>query len=208
LAGRTPFSIRRHMDFSDLSLKRLSLDYRNIDYSHQISIHPYYSEFLTFFEDRDVIGYNDVIVAVHMVYGWMPTMLRLDTREIDSILLLLNDIKDGGSPTLEDLMLLRGMMNNSMVGPSKLLHFIDPQRFAIWDSRIFRYITGKVSQSQIANAVNYFDYLEYINRLVLEPGFLPIHDHVRNKIGATYTKLRTAEIVMFETDKLNGRRII
>lgn len=201
-AGSAEYTFRLgHMDFSTLSLDRLSPDARTVDYSHQISIHPYYCEFLEFFAGKKALEYNHLIVATHMVYGWMPTMLRLDTTEVDKILYLLNDIKKGATPTLSDLFLLRGMMNNSMVGPSKLLHFLDPKRFAIWDSRIYRYISGRVIQSQIAKAENYLGYLEHINELVSDPGFLPIHDHVADQMGTTYTKLRSAEIIMFETDK-------
>lgn len=188
-------------------MERLRSDCLRIDYSHQISIHPYYCEFLAFFSKRETIGYNDLVVATHMIYGWMPTMLRLNTGDIEKALLLLNDIKNGASPTLSDLLILRGMMNNSMVGPSKLLHFLDPERFAIWDSRIFRYITGEVKQNRIAKAINYSDYLEYINGIVESPDFRTVHDHVRNEMKVEYTKLRTAEIVMFETDKISGKRI-
>lgn len=196
------------MDFTDLTLDRLLADFRNIDYTHQISVHPHYSEFLGFFSSKDVLVYNDVVVAAHMVYGRMPTMLRLKTDEIDEILKLLNGIKNGGRTTLTDLDLIRAMMNNSMVGPSKLLHFINPEMYAIWDSRIFRYITGAIDQPKISKAINYLDYLQHINSLVLEPGFSHIHDCVQSEMKVSHSKLRTAEIVMFETDKLNILRVI
>lgn len=195
------------MEFTNLRLDSLLKDYQEVDYSHQISIHPYYSEFIEFFKSKDVLVYNDIIVATHMVYGWMPTMLRINTKEIDQVLVLLNKVKKGHSASLEELGLLRAMINNSMVGPSKLLHFISPEKYAIWDSRIFRYITGKVNQSQISKAINYFGYLEGINSLVNQPGFLRIHEYVQSEMNVEYSKLRTAEIVMFETDKINGKRI-
>jgi len=195
------------MEFTNLNLDSLRNDYQKIDYSHQITIHPYYNEFIQFFKSKDILVYNDIIVAAHMVYGWMPTMLRINTKEIDQVLVLLNKVKNGHTASLEELELLRAMINNSMVGPSKLVHFINPEKYAIWDSRIFRYITGNNKQSQISKAIHYFRYLELINSLVNQNGFLRIHQYVQTKMNVEYSKLRTAEIVMFETDKINGKRI-
>ncbi len=195
------------MEFTNLNLDSLLKDYQEVDYSHQISIHPYYSEFIEFFKSKDILVYNDIIVATHMVYGWMPTMLRINTKEIEQVLVLLNKVKKGHSASLEELGLLRTMINNSMVGPSKLLHFISPEKYAIWDSRIFRYIIGKVNQSQISKATNYFGYLEGIISLVNQPDFLQVHEYVQSEMNVEYSKLRTAEIVMFETDKISGKTI-
>ena len=200
-------TLTSQMDFSALTMSRLIEDSKNIDFSHQISVHPYYSEFLKFFASKETIGYSDVIVAAHMVYGWMPTMLRINTVNIEKILPVLNRVKNGGMAGLDDLILLRGMINNSMVGPSKLLHFIAPENYAIWDSRIYRYITDDLNQSRISKAINYLDYLEHLKLLVDRPEYLSVHRHVEEKMGVVYSKLRTAELVMFETDKLNRLRV-
>jgi len=195
------------MDFSRLTLTNLFRDCRKIDYSHQISIHPYYNEFIAFFKEKKHLDFNDIVVAAHMVYGWMPTMLRLDTSEIEAVLKVLNRVKYGHLASLEELGLIRSMMNNSMVGPSKLLHFIHPDNYAIWDSRIYRYIFGTINQNQIAKADNYHDYLNVVKTLTANNRFLRVHDFVQESMNVSYSKLRTAEIVMFETDKRNGKRI-
>ncbi|HRL70351.1 MAG TPA: hypothetical protein PLT79_01470, partial [Flavobacterium sp.] len=41
------------------------------------------------------------------------------------------------------LEIVKKCINNSLVRISKLLHFINPSIYAIWVSRIFRYITRK-----------------------------------------------------------------
>ena len=195
------------MDYSGLTLARLFTDCRKIDYSHQITIHPYYNEFIVFFEQKKHLDFNDIVVATHMVYGWMPTMLRLDTSKIDVVLRVLNRVKYGHFASLDELSFIRSMMNNSMVGPSKLLHLINPDNYAIWDSRIYRYIFGSINQNQIAKTDNYHEYLNVINTLTENDRFLRIHDFVQQSMNVSYSKLRTAEIVMFETDKRIGKRI-
>ncbi len=191
------------MDFTRLNTDRLFSDSLKIDYTYQISIHSHYQEFLNFFSSKEIVEYNDLVVGAHMVYGRMPTMLRLNTKKVDTILLLVNHIKNGATVNIENLIMLQEMLNNSMVGTSKLLHFLAPERFAIWDSRIFRYIAGGNRPTQIGKAVNYFEYLEHINELISEGSFLKAHDFVLGKMNVAHSRLRTTEIVMFETDKQN-----
>ena len=190
------------MEFTNLTLDRLRVDSGKLDYAYQIALHPYYMEFIDFFRVKDTLVSKDIIVGTHMVYGRMPTMLRLNTGEIKKVLKLLNKIKQGHSATLQEFEILKAMINNSMVGVSKLLHFINPDKYAIWDSRIFRYVTGKDNTLQISKAANYYHYLTHINILTNQPGFLSIHEYVQREMKVEHGKLRTAEIVMFETDKL------
>ena len=57
--------------------------------------------------------------------------------------LLLNKAKSGNLLNSEELEIVKKCVNNSLVGTSKLLHFINPSIYAIWDSKIFRNITEK-----------------------------------------------------------------
>jgi len=98
-------------------------------------------------------------------------------------------------------------MNNSMVGPSKLLHFIRPDLYAIWDSRIYRYIHGQINQNEISKPSNYILYMSTLNEVVKHPQFLSIKSFVRDQFKHELSPLRIAEIIMFEKDKLSGERI-
>lgn len=76
-----------------------------------------------------------------MVYGWMPTMLRVYGRgpgplencprnlNWDGIISKLN----GGDPRSFEA---DRFLNNSFVGTSKFLHFCWPEYFAIWDRNV------------------------------------------------------------------------
>ena len=73
----------------------------------------------------------------------------------------------------------KNCINNSLVGLSKLLHFINPQNYAIWDSRIFRFLTEKKSQYGIGNPKMYLQYLEEIKNIEKENGYPEIHKKIQ-----------------------------
>ena len=193
------------MDFKNLTTQRFIADSAKIDYSYQTSIAPHYLEFIRFFKKKPHLDINDLTVGAHMIYGRMPTMLRFNSNNLDTILKLVNRIKVGADIDLDNLKLLKKVLNNSIVGASKLLHFVDPERFAILDSRIFKYIDGSYSPTRISKADNYLEYLVRIRDLIKERDFKLVHDLVKKKMNTTHSKMRTAEIVMFEMDKLNGK---
>ena len=59
-------------------------------------------------------------------------------------------------------------MNNSNVGASKLLHFIYPEKYPIWDSKICEIITDKSNPQKVQNTLNYINYCEAIQNLINE----------------------------------------
>ena len=98
---------------------------------------------------------SDFVLAVHAVYGWMPTMLDLQVAGVpkyaDALVALM-----GGDTTEEDqidaLNCLKGCIGTppklrnetltrrgeSIVGLSKFLHFLEPGLWPIWDNRVKR----------------------------------------------------------------------
>ena len=118
-----------------------------------------YPEFLKYFESLDIIEKHHLIISGHFVYGWMPTIIQMNMRGLEKVLFLLNAAKSGHVLKIDELETLKHCINNSMVGLSKLLHFINPRDYAIWDSRIYRYLTGKKSQYGVNKTENYYTIL-------------------------------------------------
>jgi len=58
-----------------------------------------------------------------------------------------------------------------MVGLSKLLHFVIPDNYAIWDGRIYTFIRGTNTASGIDKPKNYLDYLDGCKQIVDESKF-------------------------------------
>jgi hypothetical protein len=96
-----------------------------------------YPEFIQFFKNINNISKHDLVISSHFVYGWMPTIIDLKFQDIEGVLKSINKAKNGALLTIAELELLKSTINNSLVGLSKLLHFINPFDYAIWDSRIY-----------------------------------------------------------------------
>jgi hypothetical protein len=100
------------------------------------------------------------VLGLHIVYGWMPTIPKLgkimqwDKVRRDQLTNALTKATLGYVPTDADLRTLKEFCNNSMIGASKLLHFLCPKRFPIWDSRVARvFLNNRRAGTQQVNAV-------------------------------------------------------
>ena len=82
-----------------------------------------------------------------------------------------------------------------------MLHFINPNRFAIWDSRVYRYLTGNEAYAnRIGDCESYLSFLELCEYLIDLKEFDDVHNHICNTIGYQMTRYRTVELNMY----LNG----
>ncbi len=160
-----------------------------------------YTEFLKYFDNIKKISKHNLIISINFTYGRMPTIFDFRSNDFDQALVILNNAKQWLIPTIEELKILKGLLNNSLVGTSKLLHFINPDKFAIWDSRVCRYLTWeKVYNHRIWNCKTYLSYLDFCNYLTQKKEYEYIHKYICQKKGYPMTKLRTVELIMF----LNG----
>lgn len=99
-----------------------------------------YPEFLKYFKDIEIIDIHNFIIGAHFVYGWMPTILNLrgeNDKHLQSVVDILNEVKIGVVLKEEHIINIAKVVNNSLVGTSKILHFINPKKYAIWDSRVY-----------------------------------------------------------------------
>ena len=103
---------------------------------------------------------NCLIGIAHMVYGWMPTMLEYN--QISNSDLFFKNVNNG-SIEKDFLDMVKHSINNSIVGGSKFLHFLNPEEYAIFDSRVYKAITK--SKSYDYNTNNVATYASYILRL-------------------------------------------
>lgn len=181
-----------------INIQRLLEDEARIDLFDKSSYFISYPEFLTYFQNLNTLTRHNLIIASNFTYGWMPTILDLNPEKFDEVELLLNAAKTGQIPDSPQLEILSHCLNKSMVGASKLLHFINPASFAIWDSRVYRYITNtEPHHYRLNNPTSYLEYLKLCKELVELPAYDGIHDSMVRKVGYKMTKLRTVELVMY-----------
>ena len=161
-----------------------------------------YPHILAHFRLLDVLSEKDFVCGAHIVYGWMPTILDLNPGKFKVPLNkgaeILTVAKKTGRLTDSELELLANLVNNSLVGASKLLHFVSPETFAIWDSKIYAFVFKEAAHNYRVNqAVKYRKYLYELERIKCRTGFRAFHESVQSKIGYEISALRAIELVMF-----------
>jgi hypothetical protein len=160
-----------------------------------------YPEFLKYFNDITTITKHNLVISINFTYGWMPTIFDFRSENFDKAIEILNNAKKGVIPTVKELEVLKELFNKSLVGTSKLLHFINPNKFAIWDRRVYHYLTGKEAYNhRIGNCEAYLSFLTFCNFLTQRKEYEKVHNSICNKLGCSMTKFRTAELIMY----LNG----
>src|ERR1035437_838395 len=185
---------------STVSFDKFIQDGKSFKASDNKTYYISYTEFLEYFKNSTEISKHNLIIGINFVYGWMPTIFDFSTENFDDTLLILNSAKQGHIPSVEKLETLKRLLNNSLVGTSKLLHFINPEKFSIWDSKVYYYLTKDVAhQYRIGNSKSYLSYLDFCNELTQRKEYNEVHEYICEQVGYPMSKLRTAELIMFST---------
>jgi hypothetical protein len=161
-----------------------------------------YPHILSYFSAKSTFDAADLVRGAHMVYGWMPTVLELypdpPNHDLAAGAALLTKAKSAGALSDQEIGSLSAIINNSLVGASKLLHFVAPDQFAIWDSKIYAFVFEKKPHNYRVNEVaSYRSYLDMLGRIRVDARFKEFHDSVNRKIGYSVSPLRAVELVMF-----------
>jgi len=180
----------------NLELIKKELEYFAVDNNSYIDS---YTEFIEYFQQINTIEKHHLIISSHFVYGWMPTIITLNQDNLPEVLKLLNQVKQGQLLTANELAILKNCINNSMVGLSKLLHFIRPDIYAIWDSRIFKFLTGKKSTYGINKPTAYLKYLLDIKKITDQKEFHQLFQEIQENFNYPISKFRAIELVMFQS---------
>lgn len=127
-----------HLDFDHFKNIAKKLD-KNEDeiYIRSYSCLLEFTEYVTGESHLDMK--TSIPALAHMVYGWMPTMLdQVDYKKVDSEISkdLINRVKSDNNLSDKDISCIKAVTNNSIVGASKLLHFLNPKKYPIFDSRV------------------------------------------------------------------------
>lgn len=158
-----------------------------------------YPYFIDYFKNLQVITLENLIIGISFSYAWMPTILKsINLQSSDEILLILNQVKSGNKINKKQLSLLKSTFNNSLVGTSKLLHFINPEQYAIWDSRVFRFLTEEQPHKyKLENIDTYLKYHNFIENLKAEETLVSFYELMNRKVGYPISKYRALELAFF-----------
>ena len=147
----------------------------------------------------DAMGSNAVPGVAHIVYGWMPTILKNLTFDdhINDHLIAARQINDFQSAFNLVDGLETSPINNSWVGLSKVLHFINPEFFPIWDSVVAK--NFGVSDYKIKQKKIYTNYMKFISENLEFKSVSTVQDLFEKRANYTISKVRACEFILFTT---------
>ena len=167
-----------------------------------------YEAILTAVRRRTRIDWNEAVGMLHMVYAWMPTMLRYigartPQKRVDLIANLAK-AKSGAALTGAELTDVASFANGSIVGASKLLHVICPAAYPIWDSRVADAFLWKgVSQVTFSQVDRYVEYRDTLCMWAKDAKVIRACSVLRglNPMHSAATDIRLMELVLFRSRK-------
>lgn len=184
------------------SLQQVASTY-NIKNDIYVEMYQYY---VNFFKEKDTLNNSDIVIGVGFTYSWMPTILkRLNLSNIDQVTKILNNVKQSIEISDDDFLLLKEFSNNSLVGASKLLHFINPEDYAIWNSRVFKFLNNNEAahKYKLEKVHVYREYLSYLSNLKTSGYLNEVVATLKAKIGYPISDYRALELLFFLGSK-NG----
>jgi len=125
-----------------------------------------YPYFIDYFKNIDEIKIEHFIIGLCFTYSWMPTIPKKSNfSNNDEVLKILNKAKLGENLLSDkELDKLQIACNNSLIGVSKLLHFINPHKYAIWDRKVTKFLNnGNVFYKYYTQ--QYLGYLAFLDEL-------------------------------------------
>ncbi len=134
------------------------------------------------------------VVLANAIYGWMPTILKSmgPKASIDDVRKI-----SGGQAALKFIEALQiPLLNNSWVGTSKFLHFINPETFPIWDSRVAKRL-NVYSDHKIKQKRYYLEYLSYMHSVAENHSGQFLAEAIEEKYGYFPTNMRCLELYLF-----------
>ncbi|SFL49380.1 hypothetical protein SAMN04244574_04480 [Azotobacter beijerinckii] len=153
---------------------------------------------------RQTLDWEEAVALLHMVYGWMPTMLRTieshTTAQRTQLIAHLQKVKAGGLLTSNELAEVKCFANRSIVGASKLLHVLNPMNYVIWDSRVAKvFLWEGVTSATYSTAARYEEYIDIVRQWAKDPAVIHQCTELRklNPALASASDLRLIELVLF-----------
>ena len=139
---------------------------------------------------------EDALPAIaHMAYGWMPTILKKFSDSQPGIVGPATECRSFEEASELIKSLDDSPINNSWVGMSKVLHFINPDFFPIWDSRVAKHFDLKITQ---VNKKNHFiEYLNFVEENRKSVAVKRVREAFAKEAGYEVTDVRACEFILF-----------
>ena len=190
-------------DETFLQLTNIANNFKSTEENYLLS-YPY---FLNYFQNLESINLENLVIGISFTYSWMPTILKaLNLKNTEKVVFILNEVKKGKLIDEQQLTTLKTTFNNSLVGTSKLLHFINPKQYAIWDSSVFRFLNNvEPHKYRLEKPRAYIEYLKLIEELKNEKAFTAFFELMKQKVGYDITEYRALELAFFKGSQFQNK---
>lgn len=152
---------------------------------------------------NEQIGIDRLHQLSAMVYGWMPRIVRLDPMHINAALNALQQAQaakhnDHNNVEIGDI----ANCLHSVVGASKILHFVNPNVFPIWDSNIEQFrLRREPPYNQMSRVENYLEYVGEVHEIRQENDFDEFYQGILHVLRV---RLEENDIVAYEVSEVRA----
>ncbi|MBE7172693.1 MAG: hypothetical protein INR73_19095 [Williamsia sp.] len=164
-----------------------------------------YPVFIDFFRQTSAYTVEDLLTGIAFVYSWMPRILTIKSEALPKLSEYCNQFKNQYQAEIETPLFAQAVeaLEGSIVATSKLLHFIFPDQFPIYDSHIYKYCWDKEKSYhyQVKNPLNYHSYREMCLKTTAGEEIHDLQKMVTDRLGYQVSKLRALEFSMFQIRK-------
>ena len=194
-----------------LTTQDLQEDLENLHIPEESGYMYSYPHFIDHFKTNGKLQTKDLVIGAYFSYGWMPTILQLNSDIAEQHVEKFRKLKatkfpfEGNARDIEPLHEIQNTNNGSVVGMSKLLHFLNPGCFPIYDSRVYQYFYKEEPYSYRINTLDkYVEYISIVNRVISEDDFAeiildPINVYIKERFGYKVKGPRAVELIMYAT---------
>lgn len=162
-----------------------------------------YADIRSFATAPGAIGLDRFNQLATMVYGWMPRIVRIDQAHVTPALAAVAAAKRA-TPATVHAVPITALANclRSLVGASKVLHFVNDAVFPIWDSKIetFR-LGGVLPYGQMTSIANYLAYVDEVHAIRADPAFAPF---LAGVTAATNARLTAIGIPLYAVSEVRA----
>ena len=157
--------------------------------------------------EKDVTQLQQLMCAT---YGWMPRILRIDAGFLPAAVAAFSKAREANMENWQEASVdSMAKCVRSVVGASKLLHFVNPSVFPIWDSKVERYRLNctVLPYSHMGNVEHYQNYVRDVHAMLLDPRAGDFCGQVNNALASrlstlgiepyTVTNVRAIEMAAF-----------
>jgi len=149
---------------------------------------------------------DSILPISHLAYAWMPTILTYNKENIDievfekTVCSAASVKNQYDAIELLDVLPETSPINNSWIGLSKVLHFINPDLFPIWDSRVAACF-NKFNQQAYNKKNIYIDYCNFIFQYLNTRKVQRVKSVYEKKASYSISSIRALEFLLFGIGK-------